>query len=437
MRAVRILAEAAARTTAGTKQSERSEEVFEHLRGALDDEDTDIRAVAALSLGERGVLVAFDELLRMIVDGDHDVQASEVLAQSPSWHEAALDTIGALLNDDRTQEQRARLVQALAEFEDSDELLLVLLDDPTPVVALTAKAIVRTRGNMPDVNADGQINTSAAAKGLAAPAVMAVSGASLYAGAAIAVGLFENFSPVIVAWFRVAAAGVILLILNRPKLRAFGGVAGRNAAIYGVMTMAMNMAFYQSLNHIPMGTAVAIEFLGPVVVAAWGSRRACDWIALFFAAAGVLVISGATWSDNAVGIMWALAAGLFWAGYILISSHIAADKENSRASMAVGFSYAGLLALPVMLLIWPEDPGLPGITVLGLAAGLGLLSAAIPYSLDQVVLRMAGSSYFALLQAILPVVAAIVGALALGQWLTTAEIIGIVLIIIAVGLRRN
>ena len=236
-----------------------------------------------------------------------------------------------------------------------------------------------------------------------------MSGASLYAGAAIAVGLFENFSPVIVAWFRVAAAGVILLILNRPKLRAFGGVAGRNAAIYGVMTMAMNMAFYQSLNHIPMGTAVAIEFLGPVVVAAWGSRRARDWIALFFAAAGVLVISGATWSD----------------------------KENSRASMAIGFSYAGLLALPVMHLIWPEDPGLPGITVLGLAAGLGLLSAAIPYSLDQVVLRMAGSSYFALLQAILPVVAAIVGALALGQWLTTAEIIGIVLIIIAVGLRRN
>ena len=287
------------------------------------------------------------------------------------------------------------------------------------------------------MNADGQVNTSPAAKGLAAPAVMAVSGASLYAGAAIAVGLFENFSPVIVAWFRVAAAGVILLILNRPKLRAFGGVAGRNAAIYGVMTMAMNMAFYQSLNHIPMGTAVAIEFLGPVVVAAWGSRRARDWIALFFAAAGVLVISGATWSDNAVGIMWALAAGLFWAGYILISSHIAADKENSRASMSVGFSYAGLLALPVMLLIWPEDPGLPGITVLGLAAGLGLLSAAIPYSLDQVVLRMAGSSYFALLQAILPVVAAIVGALALGQWLTTAEIIGIVLIIIAVGLRRN
>lgn len=266
---------------------------------------------------------------------------------------------------------------------------------------------------------------------------MAVAGASLYAGAAVAVGLFENFSPVIVAWFRVAAAGVILLVLYRPTLRAFGGKAGRNAAIYGVMTMAMNMSFYQSLNHIPMGTAVAIEFLGPILVAAWGSRRGRDWVALILAALGVIVISGATWSDNAVGIMWALAAGLFWAGYIVISSHISVDKESSRHSMVVGFLYAGLLALPVMVLIWPEDSGIPGLTVLALAAGLGLLSAAIPYSLDQIVIRMAGPSLFALLQAILPVVAAIVGAIALGQWLTTAEVIGIILIMVAVALRPN
>ncbi|MGO3165357.1 MAG: hypothetical protein ACTIJI_03600 [Corynebacterium casei] len=106
-------------------------------------------APAALYLGHHGGQKVFDELFRMVLEGDHDVQASEVLAQSPSWHEAALDKIGVLLHGDRTQEQRARLVQALAEFEDSDELLLVLLDDPTPVVALTAKAIVRTRGNMP------------------------------------------------------------------------------------------------------------------------------------------------------------------------------------------------------------------------------------------------------------------------------------------------
>src|SRR5699024_5279811 len=133
----------------------------------------------------------------------------------------------------------------------------------------------------------------------------------------------------------------------------------------------------------------------------------------------------------------ALAAGLFWAGYIIISSHIAADRENSRQSMAVGFSYAGLLALPIMWLMWPQDPGIPGLTILGLAAGLGLLSAAIPYGLDQVVMRMAGPSLFALLQAILPVVAAIIGAIALGQWLTVAAIVGILLLMVAVARRRT
>src|SRR5690625_7883417 len=86
--------------------------------------------------------------------------------------------------------------------------------------------------SIPNVNSQGQVS-------LVAPAVMVVSGASLYAGAAVAVGLFESFSPFIVAWFRVAAAGVILLLLYRPKLRVFRGVAGRMAAIYGVMTMPM------------------------------------------------------------------------------------------------------------------------------------------------------------------------------------------------------
>src|SRR5699024_12448360 len=96
-----------------------------------------------------------------------------------------------------------------------------------------------------------------------------------------------------------------------------------------------------------------------------------------------------------------------------------------------------LLSLTVMMMMWHSDPEILGITMCGLAAGLVLLSATIPYGLDQVVLRMAGPSLFALLQAILPVVAAIIGSIALGQWLTPAEMIGIVLIMAAVALRRN
>lgn len=154
MRAVRMLAQASSEQL-GERQLEV---VFQQLRTALDDEESEIRVIAVLSLGVRGGHLAFDELLRMILEGDHDVRAAELLAQSPKWHKAALDRISVLLREgamgdrqDSVQStmQRALLVQALAEFEDSDELLSELVDDPTPVVALTAKAILHTRGNMP------------------------------------------------------------------------------------------------------------------------------------------------------------------------------------------------------------------------------------------------------------------------------------------------
>lgn len=270
-------------------------------------------------------------------------------------------------------------------------------------------------------------------KNLTAPAVMVASGMSLYAGAAVAVGLFSAFSPVVVAWFRIAAAGIILTVFYRPRLAAFVGKPGRMALVYGVVTMGMNMTFYQAIAALPLGTAVAIEFLGPVLIAAWGSRSVRDWLALVLALAGVLVISGVTWSDNWVGIVWALAAGGLWAGYILAGSRISA---GSRDAMASGFVMAALAGLPMIILLWPVEVSLAPAAVIGLAMGLGLLSAAIPYSLDQVVLRMAGASYFAVLQAILPVVAAVIGALTLSQWLSVAECIGIAFVVAAVGLRK-
>ncbi|WP_291314372.1 EamA family transporter [Corynebacterium sp. UBA2622] len=270
------------------------------------------------------------------------------------------------------------------------------------------------------------------------PGLMVVSGVSLYAGAAIAVGLFDAFPPALVAWMRISAAAVILLALHRPSPRAFVGRAGAAALVYGLMTMSMNMTFYVAIDQIPLGTAVAVEFLGPVAVAALGSRSVRDWAALALAAAGVLVISGATWAQDGAGILWALAAGALWAGYILVGSRIAADAGASRSSMAVGFAWAALLAAPVMVAIWPGGApahalGLGRFALLWL--GLGIFSAALPYSLDQVVMRLAGASHFALLQAILPLVAALVGAVLLGQWLSVPELLGIVAIVAAVALR--
>lgn len=270
----------------------------------------------------------------------------------------------------------------------------------------------------------------------AAPLIMVISGVSLYFGAAIAVGLFGIFPPVVVAWLRVAAAAALLLALHRPAVSAFVGRRGARAATYGTATLAMNMTFYEAIARIPMGTAVAIEFLGPVVVAALGSRSVRDWAALVLAGAGVVVISGAVWSDSAAGIGFALAAGAAWAVYILTGSRIAGDAGTSWASMTAGFTWAAVLAAPAMWWLWPAETPVPALTLAGAALGLGLLSAAIPYSLDQMVLRLSGPSYFALLQAVLPIVAAVVGAVALRQLLSAAEIVGIALVVVAVAVRR-
>ncbi|RNE49767.1 EamA family transporter [Corynebacterium alimapuense] len=265
---------------------------------------------------------------------------------------------------------------------------------------------------------------------------MIISGLSLYAGAAVAVGLFDVLPPLIVAWFRISAAALILLAVLRPSPRSFIGRSGAQAAVYGIATMGMNMSFYEAIARLPLGTVVALEFLGPVVVAALGSRSIRDWVALGLAAAGVLVISGAVWSTSASGLFFALLAGGLWAVYILIGTRIVGGVGKPMESMTVGFSIAAVVALPAIWLLWPTSVDLPAPQLFGLAMGLGVLSALIPYSLDQVVMRMAGSSYFALLQALLPVTAALLGAVVLGQWLTGPELLGIVLVVAAVGLRR-
>lgn len=265
---------------------------------------------------------------------------------------------------------------------------------------------------------------------------MVVSGVSLYAGAAIAVDLFESFSPVLVAWLRIAGAAVLLLALNRPRLRAFRGRTGLVAATFGLFTLLMNMSFYEAIARLPMGTAVAIEFLGPIAVAAFGSRGVRDIVALILAGTGVVVLSGALWSDSAVGIFFALLAGTFWAGYILLGNRIASDAATARSAISVGFFWAAVAMLPVALILWPQNVGMNAPALVGLIAGLALLSAAVPYSLDQVVMRMAGPAGFALLQAVMPIVSVVIAAVMLGQWLSAAEIFGIVLVAAAVALRR-
>ncbi|MBD8506190.1 EamA family transporter [Hoyosella sp. G463] len=268
------------------------------------------------------------------------------------------------------------------------------------------------------------------------PALMLASGTSMYAGAATGVLLFAYLPPAGVAWLRILGAALILLAIVRPQRHAWTGQRLILAGAFGTITALMNIAFYEAIARLPLGTAVALEFIGPILVAAWGSRGPRDVLALASAAGGVLLIADVHLAGSPLGLALALLAALLWAGYIVLGARVA-DAGSPRDSLAVGFAVAALVTSPLVLVIagsW--QPGTPAVTVLLLGISLGLLANVIPYGLDQVILRTAGRAYFATLLALLPVTSALIGWTILGQDLAARELIGIAAVALAVAMRR-
>lgn len=293
---------------------------------------------------------------------------------------------------------------------------------------------------------------------LVAPALFIVGAVSQYAGAAAAVLLFREVPAAGVAWLRVAAAAAVLLAWRRPwrsgwpVLRpAVGGAAvPRPAALprgsglrraadvvaFGAVLAGMNLCFYLSIERLPLGTAVAIEFLGPVMVAAVGSRTRRDVGAFVCAAAGVALLAEVTVSGAGpgalAGVGFALAAAGQWALYIVLGWRVAAGGRGVDG-LAVGMLAGALVIAPVALP--PALPALADPRLAALCLGVGVLSSVVPYVLDQLVLARVGTGRFALLLALLPATAAVVGLVVLGQVPGVAETVGITLVVLAVAVR--
>lgn len=267
-----------------------------------------------------------------------------------------------------------------------------------------------------------------------APALFVLGGVSMYVGAALAVGLFDRLSPSAVAVLRLLAAAAVLLAWRRPGRAAWRGPALRGAVALGLATGVMNLAFYEAIARLPLGTAVAIEFCGPVAVAAIASRRPRDVAAVVLAAVGVLLIADVRWSGSTAGVLWALGAAAAWAAYVLLAKRVA-QTGAGLDGMAVGFAVAGVVLAPVLVtspLAPLREPG-----VLALAVGVGVLSSVVPYVLDQVVLRRVGRARFAVLLALLPATATVIGLLVLRQVPGPAEAAGIAAVVVAVFLRSR
>ncbi len=266
-----------------------------------------------------------------------------------------------------------------------------------------------------------------------APILFVLSGISMYAGAAIAVGLFGHATPAGVAWLRCLGAAVVLLAWRRPPRSAWRGRPLLLAAAFGVVTAGMNVLFYEAIARLPLGTTVALEFAGPVVVAAVGSRSRRDFLAVVLVAAGVVAIADVRLEGSTLGVLFALGAAAAWAGYILLGKRVALGG-NGIDSLAIGFAAATVLLSPLAVgtgQVWAS----PRMLLLGI--GVGVLSTVVPYVLDQVVLRKVGQARFAVLLALLPVTAGVTGFLLLAQVPGLVEALGTLAVVAGVALRSR
>ena len=260
-----------------------------------------------------------------------------------------------------------------------------------------------------------------------APALFVASGLTQYVGAAIAVGLFSVMSAPTVAWLRIVVAALVLLLVRRPWRTRWQRRDLVAAAMFGVVLAAMNVSFYVAIEHLPLGTAVAIEFLGPIAVAAVTGRGWRERVGIALAAAGVALLAGLTVQGGGgpgavVGLIAIAASAVCWAGYIVLGRRVAVGGSGvSLLSLAM---VAGAVVFAPFLARAAEPVLLDGRLALAVL-GVGVLSSAVPYAIDQVVLRRVGPATFAVLLALLPATAAVVGALALRQWPHGLEVVGL------------
>lgn len=271
-----------------------------------------------------------------------------------------------------------------------------------------------------------------------APALFMTSGASQYLGAAIAVELFALMPAATVAWWRVVVAAVFLLLWRRPWRHGWTGRDLAASALFGAVLAGMNLLFYGAIAHLPLGTAVSLEYLGPVAVAALGGHGARARGTVVLALLGVVSISGLglDWAapGTAAGVAFALAAGAAWAGYIVLGRRIATTRSGLD-SLAVGMAVGALVYAPLAAGTAGAALTSPGLALA--VVGVGLLSSAVPYAVDQVALTRLSAPTFALLTALLPTTSLLVGLLVLRQVPSPGEILGLVLVSVAVALASR
>ena len=255
--------------------------------------------------------------------------------------------------------------------------------------------------------------------GPAAPILaLAASMGSIQIGAALAQRLFPIVGAPGTTALRVGLAALILLAIRRPSLKGLDQAGWRALLLYGASLGLMNLCFYLALRTIPLGVAVAVEFVGPLVVAAASHRSRLDILWLVLAAGGLALLAplGAHALDP-TGLLLALGAGVFWGLYILFGQ--AAGRIGEGAASALGMVVAAIVVLPFGVV--SAGTRLADPQILPLALTVAVLSSALPYSLEMFALTRLPRSTFGTLMSLEPAIGALSGFLLLGQQLSLRQ----------------
>jgi inner membrane transporter RhtA len=276
------------------------------------------------------------------------------------------------------------------------------------------------------------------AANLAPPqAWFAISAVFHYLGPSFAVLLFPSVGVLGVAWMRISAAAVVFAPWTAPW-RTFAKADSQTRRLLiglGVCLAVMNTAFYLALDRLPMSLVAAIEFVGTIGVALYGLRTARNLAALALAVLGVFLLINVRWSNDPIGLFWAFLNGALFVGYIVLGHKISeagasGGVERLGAAMAIAF----LFIMPIGFREALRAFGSPTLVIAGI--GVGVCSSVIPYVCDQLAMSRLPRASFALMLALLPATATVVGIIVLAQIPSLRDTLGVLMVMAGVAVHR-
>ncbi len=265
-------------------------------------------------------------------------------------------------------------------------------------------------------------------------AFFVVSAVFHYLGPAFAVLLFARVDVLGVAWLRIVSAAVIFAVWRRPWRRVRG--AGRLLLVWGTVLAVMNSTFYLAIDRLPLGTVAAIEFLPVIVLAALGTRTLRNVAALALAVPGVYLLTDVALEGDPLGVVFAFVNAALFAAYIVVS-HRAAQHESIPGIDLLGMAMliAAVVATPIGA--WAAAPAFLDPVAIAAGVGVGVSSSVIPYVTDQLAMARMSRSTYALMVALLPATATIIGIVVLAQLPSALEALGVALVIAGVAVHRD